>query len=157
MPTRRKFLRDCSLVAASAAWVPAALARNSGLPIAFMDNPGFEQFAQQVNSPFIVRAGWEVAILTLVEAQIFSAASAAGEDAGNEKFSLLFRSPLQPALAQDTYPFEHSRLGRLSIFIVPAVGADRQHRYYAAIFDRPKNPANLARQLSQAPKRGQKC
>ena len=156
MQTRRQFLRDCSLVAASAALVPgAALARNPDLTATRMSSPGLAQFARHLNSSFVVRAGYQAASLTLVEARAFSAATADGEDAGNEKFSLLFRSAVLPALPQNTYSFEHTRLGQLSIFIVPLTRADQQHCYYEAIFDRAVDPAELAAQLARAPKRAE--
>jgi hypothetical protein len=153
MQTRRQFLRDCSLVATAVTLAPAALARNTDVPATLMASPSFEQFVRHLNSSFVVRAGFQVSSLTLVEANAFSAATADGEDAGNEKFSLLFRSNVLPVLQQDTYSLEHSRLGRLSIFIVPIEHADKQHRYYEAIFDRAVDPAELAVLLARAPKR----
>jgi hypothetical protein len=50
-------------------------------------------------------------------------------------FSLLFRGPSAPALAQQIYPFAHDRLGRFDLFIVP-VRQDAQGLYYEAIFNR---------------------
>jgi hypothetical protein len=157
MQTRRKFLRDCSLVAVTATLAPvAALAQNPASRIGAQDWPGFEQFARQVNTSFVLRAGSKTVKLLLVEASIFSAATPDSEDAGNEKFSLLFRGPAQQPLEQDTYLFDHPRIGRLSIFIVPIGCLDTTHCYYEAIFDRPVNPSDLAAQLSLAPRRARK-
>ena len=50
-------------------------------------------------------------------------------------FSLLFRGPFLPALAQQIYAFEHDGLGRFDLFIVP-VRQDTQGLYYEAIFNR---------------------
>ena len=50
-------------------------------------------------------------------------------------FSLLFRGPHQPRLAQQIYPFEHDRLGRFDLFIVP-VKQDGHGLYYEAVFNR---------------------
>ena len=157
MQTRRKFLRDCSLVAAAASVAPvAALAHNPASRMDLPNGPGFEQFARQVNTSFFLRAGSKTVKLLLVEASVFSAATPDSEDAGNEKFSLLFRGPAQPPLEQDTYLFDHPRIVRLSIFIVPIGCLDTTHCYYEAIFDRPVNAADLAAQLLLAPRRVRK-
>jgi hypothetical protein len=154
MQTRRKFLRDCSLAAVTASLVPAAaLAHNAASRIAVPEGADFEQFARQTNTTFHVRSGSQRVKLLLVEASPFSAVSPDGEDAGNEKFSLLFRGPAQPPLEQDTYQFNHPRLGRQAIFVVPIGCMDTAHCYYEAIFDRPMNPAQLAAQLARAPRR----
>jgi hypothetical protein len=154
MQTRRKFLRDCSLAAVAASFGPAAAwAQNPAGSIAAPDWPGFAQFARQVDTSFLVHAGFSTVKLRLVAATPFAAASPDAEDAGNEKFSLLFRGPAQRPLEQDTYQFNHPRLGRLSIFIVPTGWLDTTYCYYAAIFDRPVNAAQLAAQLARAPRR----
>ena len=53
-------------------------------------------------------------------------------------FSLLFTGPIDRPLDQRTYPFEHERIGRFDLFIVP-VGADRSGRQYEAVFNRRAN------------------
>jgi hypothetical protein len=157
MQKRRTFLRDCSLIAAAASLAPAAaLARNPAARIAVPDLPGFEQFARQMNTSFALRDGSKTLKLLLVEASAFSAATPSSEASENEKFSLLFRGPAQFPLGQDTYAFEHPRIGRFSIFIVPIGCLDKTHCHYEAIFYRPVNPAELAMQLSRAPQRVQK-
>jgi len=156
MQTRRKFLRDCSLVAVTASLGPAvAWGQNPLARIGVSDWPGFAQFARQVNTSFLVRTGYTTVRLLLVQANPFSAASPEAEDAGNEKFSLRFRGPAQQPLEQNTYRFDHLRLGRLSIFIVPTGWLDTKYCYYDAIFDRPVNAAQLAAQLALAPRRVQ--
>lgn len=154
MQTRRKFLRDCSLAASAAALVPAAALAHGPVPrIAGRVGPGFEQFARQVNTPFFVQAGPQLIQLVLVAANTFSAASPMAEDAGNEKFSLLFRGPVQQPLGQDTYRLDHRRLGRLEIFMVRIGCLDPTLCLYQAIFDRPVDPASFAAQTSGAPGR----
>ena len=54
-------------------------------------------------------------------------------------FSLLLRGPQQPSLAQQIYPFEHDRLGRFYLFIVP-VKRDAHGMYYEAVFNRLIEP-----------------
>lgn len=136
MKTRRRFLRDCSLVVAtvslpaSAAW---ARPHDRGLG---GDELRFEQFADQLNTPFIVRTGSAPVKVVLVQARPASLTSPDAEDANNERFSLLFRgSPRQP-LEQDTYYFEHPHLGRRAIFIVPVGPPDAAGCFYEAVFNR---------------------
>ncbi len=157
MQTRRKFLRDCSAVVATVSFVPsAALAQNRSARRAITNGPGLEQFARYMKTSFTVRLPSKTVKLVLVEANAFAAMTPASEDARNEKFSLLFRGPTRQPLEQDTYLFEHPRIGRLSIFIVPIGCMDTTHCYYEAIFDRPVNAAELAAQLARAPRRIQK-
>jgi hypothetical protein len=52
-----------------------------------------------------------------------------------EQYSLLFRGPAQPVLAQKTYGLEHSDMGRFSLFLVP-VAADESGTTYEAVFNR---------------------
>jgi hypothetical protein len=48
-------------------------------------------------------------------------------------FSLRFRGPAGPALAQGIHHLVHADLGELEIFIVP-IAADQQSRTYEAVF-----------------------
>lgn len=154
MQKRRTFLRDCSLIAAAASLVPAAaLAHPPASRIAVPDGPGFGQFVRQVNTTFVLRDGSKTVRLLLVEASTFPAATPGSEASGNEKFSLLFHGPAQLPLDQNTYQFEHPRIGRFLIFIVPIGCLDTAYCLYEAIFDRPVNAAELAVQLSRAPRR----
>jgi hypothetical protein len=50
---------------------------------------------------------------------------------GREPFSLLFRGPPQPALAQAIHRLEHASLGVLEIFVVPLAPAGDASRYEA--------------------------
>ena len=65
-------------------------------------------------------------------------------------FSIVFRGPLDPELAQGTYRFDHRALGRVHLFVVP-MQADRSGRYYEAVFNRMREPS-LARRRRQPPK-----
>ena len=71
--------------------------------------------------------------LTTVTSPRVTEASGAG--ARHESFSLLFDGPADRPLAQRTYPFEHERLGRFDLFIVP-VGNERGRMQYQAVFNR---------------------
>ena len=158
METRRKFLRDCSLVAATASLVPTAtVAQNYTARMAAPKGLGLEQFARQVKTSFIVRRDSNRIKLLLVEARAFSSATPYSEDARNEKFSLLFWGPAEQPLEQGAYLFEHPRMGRQEIFIVPVGYVDTAQCCYEAIFNRPINSVELDRQRARAPKRIQKA
>jgi hypothetical protein len=157
MSTRRKFIRDCAFVAAASSLVPTALAQNAFAPSAPPASPGYEQFLKQVNTFFRLRAGAESMDVVLAEANLLPASNPGALDAGNEKFSLLFSGPAATTIDQGIYALEHARLGRLSLFLVPVGSVRAASRHYEAIFNRPTNPADFAAQLSQAPKRSQKC
>jgi hypothetical protein len=53
--------------------------------------------------------------------------------ASREQFSLHFRGPSTPALAQRIYRLEHSQLGTLDIFLVP-IRRDVSGMTYEAVF-----------------------
>ncbi len=157
MSNRRQFLRDCSLVATAAALTPsAALSQNYGPHASAARSLSFDHFAAELNTTFIVRTVSAPLKLVLVEAELSPPAAHDAEDARNERFSLLFRGPANQPLSQDTYLFEHLRLGRQALFIVPTPTPDAAHCYYEAIFNRPVNPRDLAAQLAQAPQRASK-
>ena len=155
MPTRRKFIRDCALVAAATTLVPAAFAQDTSSLPAFPDSPSYDQFLRQVNTPFRLSSGSKSFEVTLVQANALPAGAPGSLDAGNEKFSLLFCGP-RAGLEQDTYSFEHERLGRLAIFIVPVGGVNMDGCHYRAVFNRPVNVADFDLQLARAPRRAQR-
>jgi len=151
MITRRRFIRDCSLVAATAA-APAALARPG------LRQPGlaggrslYEHFATALSTSFIVRVASGTVKVVLIEITAGSAGQPNAEDARNERFSLLFRGAASEALEQGTYFFDHSRIGRMAVFIVPLGPADAGASYYEAVFNHAVSPADLAAQLARAP------
>jgi hypothetical protein len=153
MPTRRQFIRDCSVAATVASLTPTALLAQGGAGRREVsDQLAFEQFASQLNTSFSIPAAPRAFRLLLVEANRLPAATANSEDARNERFRLLFRGAAQQALGQDTYAFEHPRLGRLTMFIVPmGYAAGASHCYYEAVFNYPVHPADVVAQLALAP------
>jgi hypothetical protein len=59
----------------------------------------------------------------------------AGLEAGvRQPFSLLFRGPLEPVLAQQLFRIENSNLGELALFLVP-IGPDENGMLYDATFN----------------------
>jgi hypothetical protein len=146
MATRRRFIWDCSALAASAAFVPVLLRAAPRLwrEVSLADI-GFETLAAQVNSRFLVRdADGSVQALELAEAKLTSRNGRFTDDLVAESFSLFFRGDATRPLGQSTYAFEHSRIGRFEMFIVPVGREDWSGCYYEAIFNRPP-PASHAR------------
>jgi hypothetical protein len=65
---------------------------------------------------------------------VLHSALALGEwPGGRQPFSLTFRGPLEPPLAQAIYALEHAELGVLEIFVVP-IGQDASGTLYEAVF-----------------------
>jgi len=65
---------------------------------------------------------------------VLESATAIGEwPGGRQPFSLTFRGPCDPLLAQGIRRVEHERLGALEIFIV-ALGRDSESTTYEAVF-----------------------
>lgn len=156
MNTRRKFLRDCSLIATATALVPAVLAQTQTKLSSSLGAPGYAQFRGQLNTRFLARAGARALPLQLVDVQEFAPARHGAEDAHNERFSLLFSGPANELLGQDTHVLEHAALGEQVMFIVPVGAAEGTARHYEAIFNRPMDRAGLAGQVARAPRRGLK-
>jgi hypothetical protein len=158
MKTRREFLRDCSLIAGTVTVVPAvALAQKSDSMLHPGGTPGLEEFRRFLNTRFTVQTGGGQAILTLVQAVKSPSVTVSPEMAGNENFTLLFHGARHSRLSQNTYAFEHSGLGRFSIFIAPVGLPAETHHCYEAVFSRPASATELAWQISRAPKRVVKC
>ena len=92
-------------------------------------------FAALVNSTFCVRqdAG-EPIQLVLVEAKPILAG---GADAASRarSFSLIFQGPERFPLPQKMHAFEHEKLGRFAMFIVP-IGKGPGVFHYQAVFNR---------------------
>src|ERR1035438_8410893 len=109
MPTRRQFLRDCSIVATVASLTPTALlAQSRGRRQGSSAELVFEQFANQLGTSLTVHAGPWTSSLLLAEASRLPAVAADSEDARNERFCMRFRGPAHQPLAQDTYKIRRS-------------------------------------------------
>src|SRR5688572_3226419 len=113
MTSRRQFIGDCSTFALATALIPAASMAGRRAVL------GFTAFAALVNSPFTARMSDEQAqALDLVKVD------------GNEgAFSLFFSGEVTRPLDQNTYWFQHPRIGRFEMFIVPVGRADGNRCY----------------------------
>ncbi len=149
MPTRRKFLRDCS-IAAAVSLTPAAVLAEPRLGRRVPANRVCcELFAGELSTVFRVLIGSSSVRLALVEAARLPEAAPEAEDARNERFSLLFRGSVEEGLPQDTHLLDHPRIGRMAMFLVPIGSLDTGHRYYEAIFNFPRDEAGLANQVGR--------
>lgn len=138
--TRRKFLSQCCLLAATATVAPAAaLASPVDSREVSLDQLSFAALAGQVQTTFRVLINSTPAVpLDLVQAQLRAASGpVTAPDAHHEKFSLLFRGPRQQPLPQGQHTFEHPNIGRFGMFTVPVLSRNKAHSYYEAIFNRP--------------------
>lgn len=95
-------------------------------------NIGFGVLAALIRTTFVVRdAKGSAQTLVLVGAE-----RASGGDGSTETFSLVFRGDTARALGQNTYAFDHSRLGHFEMFIVPVGRENQDGSYYEAVFNR---------------------
>ena len=98
----------------------------------------FGTLTGQVNSRFVVRdPNGDAHSLELIQAKPTPGGDSFASDEGIEKFSLLFRGDAIRPLGQNTYAFEHARIGHFEMFIVPIGREDRGQCYYEAVFNRP--------------------
>ena len=141
MATRRRFIRDCSTLAVSAAFSPALV---SAAPRARREvslaTVSVEELAKLTGSIFVAGGPCGPQALELVGVEWLSRPDARGSGEGSaagEAFSLYFRGDPGQALAQDTYRFEHGRLGRFDMFIVPVDRLGADGCCYEAVFHRP--------------------
>lgn len=145
MENRRAFIRDCTALAASAAFLPLPMhvAATPLDPVA-LDTVSFETFGGLIRSTFQLcdQAG-KFAELELISADGPPATVGPAVNGCDERFALLFRGDATTPLRQDTYRFAHSRIGAFQMFIVPVGREDGSSRYYEAVFHRPP-PASLS-------------
>jgi hypothetical protein len=142
MTNRRNFLIGCSTLALAAGFTPATLlAARPPRGSVSLDRVSFATFKSTIGTEFIVvKDPSTPAILKLIEAKLTPTThplALQGQDANNEKFSLMFCGPKQFSLTQDTHVFEHADIGCFEMFIVPVGSQDSSHTRYQAIFNRP--------------------
>lgn len=97
----------------------------------------FAALARLVQTRFPVHSGAGRASTLVLEEARRASARMDGGDSGLEVFSLIFSGNPACALEQGTYGFEHARLGRFEMFIVPVDRAQAGRIRYEAVFQRP--------------------
>ena len=96
-----------------------------------------DDFAAHLEEPFAIDLGTdfpglEPLVLTLIKAEPIETSQDLGER--RAPFSLVFRGPGEPVLAQRIYALDNETLGRLEIFLVP-IGPDHEGTRYEAVFN----------------------
>ncbi|MDB6025627.1 MAG: hypothetical protein JWM68_1850 [Verrucomicrobiales bacterium] len=139
MNTRRQFLLECSkLAAVTVAVAPSVMLAAPGRS----DPMALANFRRSLQSVFLAQMDPTTNVeLELIRVRLSSLASLGkhplkAPDRHNERFSLLFRGPLNGVLDQNTYTFEHKNMGTFPMFIVPMKSQDKQYQYYEAVFNR---------------------
>ncbi len=95
-----------------------------------LEHVTLKSFAPHVDEKFVLKHDGGDVDLVLVEATDKTTPGVPGE-----QFSLLFRGPLRPALAQHIYTLDHPEMGGLELFLVP-VAEKESGRLYEAFFNR---------------------
>ena len=139
--SRRKFVKGVGTAFAGAALFATggSVLLNGGL----LDVPGrslvrstFEQYLGQVFRVRTDKAG--TLSMKLIGIRDLPAPAPQDERSAidrEQSFSLMFRGPGSSRLEQDTYRFEHDRMGRFSLFIVP-MSPTQSAQGYQAVFNR---------------------
>jgi hypothetical protein len=89
-----------------------------------------ETFSKHLDSSFRVQAG-NAGTISLKLSKI----SELQLSPRQERFSISFLGPSQPALPQGSYDFEHDEMGSFLLFIVPLL-EDEEGTLYEAVFNR---------------------
>jgi len=109
-----------------------------------LDHLEFHTFAAHLHTGFHVKASGDSTVaLQLIEAtQRTPQKNAEAGNATYECFSLVFAGPLQPVLEQKIHSFEHPKIGRFEMFMVPVISRDTAAMHYQCIFNRPIDRAS---------------
>ena len=95
-----------------------------------LENLHLSSFSEYLNTKFRVHITDNNSVeLELVEAKDL------GSNPKQERFSILFRGPLDADIDQNMYKIEHDRLGSFDLLIVP-LGKGEGGREYEAVFNR---------------------
>jgi hypothetical protein len=148
VPTRRKFLFDCSALLAGTLTAPTVAIANSADPFARkrrLVKIAFAALASQVNTPFWISGGPGTVIeVTLAEATLrrgtqLRPGNRPPPDTGSEEFSLIFSGARRDLITQNTYSITHRNLGSFELFLVPIYTRNPGKINYQAIVNRPRN------------------
>jgi hypothetical protein len=93
-----------------------------------LENATPSTFSEHLNTTF--RLHYEPSVVELELIELFD-----GSTPRQVRFSLVFRGPHDPFLAQRIYKMEHEQLGAFDLFIVP-IKREEDGLYYEAVFNR---------------------
>jgi hypothetical protein len=139
--SRRRFLELGSLVAASSTLPAMAAAHNSANDQIAFQNPASvvpmhyrtqSELAAYVGSTFSVDGGPENRLMMELERVKNFQRSGKRASTEGECFSLVFRLARGSSVPQGTYVFEHSKLGRTPLLVVPS---NTEPQYYTAVIN----------------------
>ena len=94
-----------------------------------LENMTAASFSEHLNTKFRVSLPLDAVELELIKIDDL------GVTSRQERFSLIFRGPLDRALLQGTYTMEHNKLEVIELFIVP-IAQDEDGIRYEAAFNR---------------------
>jgi hypothetical protein len=141
MISRRHFVSSLPGIMTALAVAPVALAEPRGGRPPKLAASGYAGFADQLNTSFRVRLSErDIAELRLIKVRQSPRTPArtgrrAPGDAGNEKFSLIFRGPEGRPLPAAIHVLEHAVLGTLAIYLGEVGARTEGYRRYEAVFN----------------------
>ena len=90
------------------------------------------EFSKHVSTKFRAMVGAEAVDLELTQVKGYP--GHADDQQGMERFSLFFRGPAKPRLAQSTYSLTHDSMSTFDLFLVP-IQPDGEGSRYEAVFN----------------------
>jgi hypothetical protein len=97
-----------------------------------MANLTEQEFSKHVGSEFQTTLGEHEVNLTLAEVKAYMPQE--NEEAGMERFSVLFTGPPELMLPQQTYRMQHEHMQEFEIFLAP-ISSDGKSFRYEAVFN----------------------
>jgi hypothetical protein len=95
--------------------------------------PTHPTFVEHLNTKLrVLREGLDPVEIQLTEVGEFL------QSPNQERFSIVFRGPLDAFLQQGIYTLDHDQMGRLSLFMVPVRMNDKGYDY-EAVFNRVRH------------------
>lgn len=89
-----------------------------------------ESFTPYVNSIYRLRDE----TVGMLELKLISITGSSNKQA--ERFSLVFKGPLEQPFAQKIYSLSHPQMGEIALFLVPIAYGKPDALYYEAVFNR---------------------
>ena len=136
--SRRSFLTKGSLLALAAS-VPVGLSGVASAAEKITATSSSDAtlskaaFLNQINTNFVIRSAGNAVTTKLVKVVDLPGTKARPNKEG---FSLLFQGDRSKSLQQQTYEFEHAKLGKFSLLLVPASHEDKGSQFYEVVINR---------------------
>ncbi|MCP4164319.1 MAG: hypothetical protein GY759_00305 [Chloroflexi bacterium] len=116
-------------------YTPSTFLTTKSLSPPMFDQLTIKDFESRISAVFHLTLDDSQSLeLVLIDVTAFGSPPDPGDDLiRRQAFSLIFRGPEEPVLAQQICPLEHDEMGMLSLFLVP-LGLDGQGMRYEAVF-----------------------